>query len=68
MNFQASVKTTNKQINDDLTGLSNWPSAKLLLISVKYNLLCLIQIKISKTIKVACVVKIELFFYALILL
>ena len=68
MNFQASVKTTNKQINDDLTGLSNWPSAKLLLISVKYNLLCLIQIKTSKTIKVACVVKIELFFYALILL
>ena len=62
MNFQASAKTINKQINDYLTGLSNWPTAKLLLISVKYNLLCLVQIKISKTIKVACVVRIELFF------
>ena len=46
MKSQASTKTINKLINHDLKNLSNCLNAnKLLLKSVKLNLLCLVQLK-----------------------
>ena len=50
MDFQASIKTINKQINYDIKNLSNWLNAnKLLLMSVKLNFLCLVHLKTTRS-------------------